>query len=192
MELVYAVEASRLPPPSGRVLPLSEALWERINREGAFYPRERVEEDERYRQPIPYAVLVYEGKVWRMKRKPKGGEKRLVGRQSIGVGGHVNPEDLCREPVTWALYRELFEEAGVRARRVRRLGLILTDATPVERVHVGVLYLVEPDQKPVAQEAEKLSGELVPLAQVEAEAERLEGWSRVALEALRGINLYSV
>jgi len=192
VELVYAIEASRLPPPSRRVLPLSGALWERINREGAFYPRERVEEDERYRQPIPYAVLVYEGMLWRMRRKPKGGEKRLVGRQSIGVGGHVNPEDLCREPVTWALYRELFEEAGVRAMRVRRLGLILTDATPVERVHVGVLYLVVPDRRPAVREAEKLSGELVPLSQVEAEAGGLEGWSRVALEALRGINLYSV
>ena len=192
MELVYALKASRLPPPSGGLQPLDAALWWRINREGAFYPRERVEEDERYRQPIPYAVLVFEGKVWRMRRKPRGGEKRLVGRQSIGVGGHVNPEDLCREPVTWALYRELFEEAGVRAKRVRRLGLILTDATPVERVHVGVLYLVAPDRRPVVREVEKLFGELVPLAQVEAEAEELEGWSRVALEALRGINLYSV
>lgn len=192
MELVYIVATSRLPSPSTSLLPLTNELWWFLNHTGIFAPREQVEEDERYRQPIPYAVLVYGGKVWRMERKPKGGEKRLVGRQSIGVGGHVNPEDLCREPITWALYRELFEEAGVRAKRVRRLGLILTDATPVERVHVGVLYLVEPDKEPAVREAEKLSGELVPLAQVEAEAERLEGWSRVALEALRGINLYSV
>ncbi len=192
MELVYTVDAARLPQASNRLLSLDDDLWRFLNAEGAFRPRSSVEEDERYRQPIPYAVLVYGGKVWRMQRKPKGGEKRLVGRQSIGVGGHVNPEDLCREPITWALYRELFEEAGVRAKKVRRLGLILTDATPVERVHVGVLYLVEPDKEPAVREAEKLSGELVPLAQVEAEAERLEGWSRVALEALRGINLYSV
>ena len=192
MELVYAVEARHLPPPSGRILPITDALWQALNREGAFHPRAEVEEDERFRQPIPYAVLVYEGKVWQMERKPKGGEKRLIGLKSLGVGGHVNPEDLCREPVTWALYRELWEEAGVRAKRVRRLGLLLTDASPVERVHVGVLYLVAPDRRPAVREAEKLSGELVPLSRVEAEAERLEGWSRVALDTLRGINLYSV
>ena len=192
MELVYVIESAALPAPSPRLLPLDEALWRRLNREGRFAPREAVEEDERLRQPIPYAVLVYEGRLWRMRRREKGGERRLVGLYSLGVGGHVNPEDLSREPITWALFRELFEEAGVRAKKVRRLGLILTDATPVERVHVGVLYLVEPDRRPVVREVEKLTGELVPLDQVEREAERLEGWSRVALEALRGINLYSV
>ncbi len=184
MELVYALPAARLPAPSERLAPLAEPLWRRINREGAFYPRSRLEEDEAYRQIIPYAIVAYRGRVLLLRRIRGSSEGRLVGLYSIGVGGHVNLEDTCREPVTWALYRELWEEVGVRAASLRRLGLILTDRTPVERVHAGVLFWVEADRRPVLKEREKLEARLVPPAALFSYRERMEGWSRLALSAV--------
>jgi len=184
VELVYALPAGAFPAPADRLLPLGDGLWRRLNREGAFYPRAELETDERYRQVIPYAIVVHRGRVLRMRRIGGSREGRLVGLYSIGVGGHVNPEDTCREPVTWALYRELWEEVGVRAAAVRRLGLIVTDRTPVERVHAGVLFWVEADREPRVRETAKLEAELVPPSTLAAYAEGMEGWSRLALSAV--------
>ncbi len=192
MELVYAIPEELAPPPRWAVQPLHDAFFARINRAGRFFPRQAVEEDERWLQPIPYAVVGDGTRLFLTRRVGKSSERRLLGRASIGIGGHVNPEDLCREPVTWALFRELWEELGVRARRVRRLGLLRTDESPVARVHLGVLYLVEPEAPPRVRETEKLKGHLALPQEVEAAFERMEGWSQVAWRHLLGINLYSV
>ena len=192
MELVYAIPEELAPPPRWAVQPLDDAFFAQINWAGRFFPRQAVEEDERWLQPIPYAVVGDGTRLFLTRRVGKSSERRLLGRASIGIGGHVNPEDLCREPVTWALFRELWEELGVRARRVRRLGLLRTDESPVARVHLGVLYLVEPEAPPRVRETEKLTGHLALPREVEAAFERMEGWSQVAWRHLLGINLYSV
>ncbi len=184
VELVYALPADRLPPPQNRLLPLDEDLWRRVNKEGAFYPRAGLEADERYRQIIPYAIVAYRGRVLLLRRVRGSTEGRLVGLYSIGVGGHINPEDTCREPVTWGLFRELWEEVGVRAATVRRLGLILTAGTAVERVHAGVLFWVEADRRPEVREPAKLEGDLVEPPALAAYRDRMEGWSRLALSAV--------
>jgi len=184
VELVYALPADRLPAPQSRLLPLDEGLWRRVNKEGAFHLREELETDERYRQIIPYAIVAYRGQVLLMRRIRGSTEGRLVGLYSIGVGGHINPEDTCREPVTWGLFRELWEEVGVRAASMRRLGLILTAGTAVERVHAGVLFWVEADRRPVVREPTKLQADLVPPPALAAYRDRMEGWSRLALSAV--------
>ncbi len=180
MELVYVLPARALPDPSGRVLPLDGALWSRLTREGFYRFRHQMEEDPTYRQVIPYAVVTYRGRVFLTRRIRGGGEKRLAGLFSIGLGGHINLWDQCRDPVTWALYRELWEEAGIKARSLRRMGLILTSTTPVERVHVGVLFLVEADRKPEVREREKLEGRLVSGRELDDLLPRMEGWSQLA------------
>jgi len=57
-----------------------------------FRPRAAVEEDEAWLQLIPYVVLRDErGAVWAYARR--GGDGRLLGRRSVGVGGHIEESD---------------------------------------------------------------------------------------------------
>jgi len=58
-----------------------------------FLPRSQAEENPEFKQIIPY-VLIRKGGRWLHYIRGKGsGEKRLVAKGSIGVGGHINPED---------------------------------------------------------------------------------------------------
>src|SRR4051794_41901099 len=52
-----------------------------------------MEQDPTWKQVIPYPVLRDGDRWFLMRRTRSGGDARLHDRYSIGVGGHVNPED---------------------------------------------------------------------------------------------------
>jgi predicted NUDIX family phosphoesterase len=58
-----------------------------------FLPRPAAELDPTHKQIIPYAIFHHQGKYLVYTRGGKSGEKRLVSKQSIGIGGHINPHD---------------------------------------------------------------------------------------------------
>jgi predicted NUDIX family phosphoesterase len=165
------------------------ALAGLIRREGAFRPRVEMEADPSWKQVIPYPVL-RDGDAWYLMRRTKAGsDARLHDRYSIGVGGHVNPEDGALDgDLTAALRREWHEELVVDfVPAFRFVGLLNDDTTPVGEVHVGLVYEGDAAGRPVAiRESDKLSGGFVPTAEVAAVADRLETWSRLAFEFLEG------
>ena len=59
----------------------------------SFMRRGEAENDPSYKQIIPYAVLVHEGKILHYVRGGKSWEKRLVAKGSIGIGGHIKDTD---------------------------------------------------------------------------------------------------
>jgi len=158
-----------------------------IRRTGTFEPRSAMEADETRKQVIPYPVL-RDGEDWFLMRRTKaGGDPRLHDRYSIGVGGHVNPDDGGLDgDLTTALRREWLEELAVDfVPEFRFVGLLNDDTTAVGRVHVGLVYEADAGGRPVAiRETEKLTGSFVPAASVAAVAELLETWSRFAFEFL--------
>lgn len=192
------------PWPQGFV-PLDDAQaqgWQRaIAAHGFFAPRARAEEEPAWKQPIPYCVLRLDGCVFVTERLTGGGEARLHGRLSAGIGGHVGPED--GEPgdaelLQRALGRELDEELArpVEGPQPRLVGLINDDSNPVGRVHVGFAYLLDLSTTPHAQGAWKnlkvaettvLRGHWAPLAGSESlwqDLQRFESWSQILLEGL--------
>ena len=185
-ERVYCLPADALPEPQRDVLPLSQELYRRLATEGQFLPRADVEEDPRWRQIIPYAVLERAGSVFLVKRLKAGTEARLHDRLSIGIGGHINPFDHAnaRDVLEGALARELREELRIRAFFAEAVGLIHTAETSVDRVHTGVLYRVRAPGDIEVRETHKLSGGFVPWAEVAEERVKLEGWSQLALRFL--------
>ncbi len=185
-EHVYCLPADALPEPQRDVLPLSQELYRRLATEGQFLPRADVEEDPRWRQIIPYAVLERAGSVFLVKRLKAGTEARLHERLSIGIGGHINPLDHvnARDVLEGALTRELREELHIRAFFAEAVGLIHTAETLVDRVHTGVLYRVRAPGDIEVRETHKLSGGFVPWAEVAEERVKLEGWSQLALRFL--------
>jgi predicted NUDIX family phosphoesterase len=163
-----------------------------------------VEDDPSLLQPIPYVVVAREKAAGRelfaYTRLAGGGEARLHGRVSIGVGGHMNllfDSSNLRTVVDEEASRELAEELHFRGPDgtpmdlppARLLGLINDDTGAVQRVHIGLLALVEvpADWRVEVRETERLEGHwMKPAALAAGEtAARLEEWTLHALEGLR-------
>jgi predicted NUDIX family phosphoesterase len=189
-------------------LPLSDARVEAILRGLCLAPRHArrgdVEEDPSLKQPIPYVVLSRRGEggepeLFAYTRLTGGGEARLHGKMSVGVGGHMNRvftrETL--ETVVWEeAARELEEELcfegpggeAVAPPSARFAGLINDDGGPVQQVHLGLLALTDVPAgiTVTVRETDQLEGHWVPLSDLRRPAlfDRLESWSQYALEAI--------
>ena len=167
-----------------------DALKQCIGREGRFLPRAEVEDEPRFKQPIPYGVLFCGSEVFVMQRTRGGGDARLYDRVSLGVGGHVNPCDVVSNASgrgaiaaapERALHRELREELEVPAEyRVSELGLLNDESNAVGRVHVGMVYAIEV-QKPHVEVREKelLIGAFRRVDDVSRLAPQMETWSSI-------------
>lgn len=206
-ELILAVRTGGLPEhinktgfKKGSYLQTKAAL----QNAGLFLgPRYLLEGMEDFKQIIPYNVVTRDGGIVMYKRTPQGGEQRLHGLVSIGVGGHVDMEDvktISQVPSEIDLYktirnssfRELGEELGSDTTQgpVAIGGLLVNNEDAVGRVHIGVVSLwtlKRPLEECVPEDTlEKL--ELVDptylLMQAEAEGgPQLEPWTKILLES---------
>jgi predicted NUDIX family phosphoesterase len=162
-----------------------EAIVAVLERGGRYESRDRMERDPTFKQVIPYLVLRDGPRIFLMQRTTAGGDPRLHGRYSIGVGGHINPGD---GGLLGGLRREWAEELVARfVPEFRLVGLLNDDTTEVGAVHLGAVYVADAAGRPVAiREADKLSGAFVTEREVAAIADRLETWSRLVFEFLAG------
>ncbi len=112
-------------------------------------PRPHLEEDENFKQIIPYVILSFEGKIAVYQRTKKGGESRLHNMNSIGFGGHIDAFDLAYDSegvidldktIETSAQREIDEELIISEIVSKtKLGYILDNSNPVGRVHIGVV-----------------------------------------------------
>lgn len=151
-----------------------------------FRPRPEMETDPAYKQIIPYVLVTRGAEAFVMQRLKKGGEQRLHGLLSLGVGGHIDPVDEAGgSALTAGLRREVDEEVAVeRAASLTPLGVINNDRDEVGRVHLGFLFRLEAEGAVTVRETEKLSGSFMPIAALPALRDKMEGWSQIALEVL--------
>ncbi len=162
--------------------------------------RADVEHDERFLQAVVYLLLFNTaGQVWCYQRV--GGDARLDGRCSCGVGGHVDQQDAqdaqdasvpfdAKATLHQTLLRELGEELRMAnpadLHDVRLRGLIYEGLSAVGRVHLGVLYtaLWCGANDPEPQPNEKLASlGFIDLADI-GDQPRFELWSRLAAQYL--------
>lgn len=156
-----------------------EAFVAAVERDGRYEPRAAMEIDPAFKQIIPYLVLRDGQRYFLMQRTAAGGDARLHGRYSIGVGGHLNPGD---GGLLGGLRREWDEELVADfVPDFRLLALLNDDTTPVGAVHLGAVYVAEADGRSVAiRETDKLTGGFADPAEVAGVAHRLETWSALA------------
>lgn len=113
-----------------------------------------MEEDPDYKQLIGYVLLkdVNTNEVLVYKRLVGGGEARLHGKASVGIGGHMNEVEgkTIFEMLKINAARELNEEVGVSEEEalnnIHFIGLINDDKTEVGQVHIGVVYECKVDK----------------------------------------------
>ncbi len=157
---------------------------------GTYLERAAAETDPSFKQLIPYVVVRDAGDVFLMHRTDAGGDPRLHGRASIGVGGHLNPVDEGEDPLLAGLRREWDEELDAPWEPdFRLIGLLNDDSNPVGSVHLGVVFSVEADGGEVhVRERDKLVGSFAAREAVAASWERLETWSRLVASNLLAVS----
>jgi predicted NUDIX family phosphoesterase len=185
-ERVYVVPRAGLPDEAGWYGLRTDGLDEfvvAVERDGRYEPRSGMERDPSFKQIIPYLVLRDETRYFLMQRTRVGGDERLHGRYSIGVGGHLNPGD---GGLLGGLRREWAEELVADfVPEFRLVALLNDDTTPVGAVHLGAVYEADVAGRPVViRETDKLTGGFASAGDVAAVADHLETWSQLAFEFL--------
>jgi predicted NUDIX family phosphoesterase len=154
-----------------------------------FMSRPAVENDPTYQQIIPYVVFRHDDRYFLTHRLRASSEKRLRKQYSLGVGGHINPGDLeAGDPILDGLKREWSEEVVYDGRfEAQLIGLLNDDSSPVSKVHLGVVFLVDGDSPNIAiRETEKLAGELLTLDEMRIYYLGMESWSQMVYDRLTG------
>ena len=191
MSDILVVKTAALAPViagrQGLITGCGEAALGIIEREAEFLPREQMELDPSYRQIIPYVAITRGGEVFATRRLNAGGEARLHGRLSLGVGGHIERVDAA--PGEGILMRALRREVGeeVEAEGVLSLtplGVINEEDDEVSRVHLGFLFRMEVSGEVRVRETEKLAGSWLRIDSLAGRMDEMEGWSRIAAAAL--------
>ena len=171
-----------------------------------FLTRGQCEHDPRWLQIIPYIVAVhqYEPNRWKVLsyyRSKEGGENRLHGKMSVGIGGHINPMDIptvARERIlsgrtqdwdaVWPLidcaHREIAEEINPDCDySLRGGGWVIEDETDVGLVHVGAVILAVLDDPTKIVPNEELLDPAMMEWEDALEAENPEVWTRIVLSS---------
>lgn len=159
-----------------------------------FMPRSRAEADPAYKQLIPYVIMTHGGKYLSYIRGKRAGETRLVGRRSIGIGGHINPDDDemplfdrdFADAYFAAVKREVAEEVSVEADYEDRVVALLNDdSTEVGQVHLGIVHHWTLESAKVSKREQMITQmAFMSPAELQAVRDSLETWSRLCLDHL--------
>lgn len=156
-----------------------------------FFPRAQAENDPAYKQIIPYVLLAFHDRVLHYVRGKKAGERRLVAKGSIGIGGHMNESDESlfawdEQAYRAGVEREVNEEIKIDTQFEDRIVALLNDdTTEVGRVHLGIVHVFRLAQQNV-EKREAMITNLAFLTKAELlnRRESLETWSQICVDSL--------
>lgn len=169
-----------------------QEILSRINGYAHFKPRSEMEQDELFLQIIPYIILKHNNTFFLYKRLSQSKESRLHEKYSLGIGGHINPQDESSNTLTKAALREIQEELHLPGEKnLKLLGFLNRNREPVDKVHFGAVFLLELNNPEVQI---KESGKLqkigfLSLQEIQQHYEQLEGWSQLVVDYLKESNL---
>jgi predicted NUDIX family phosphoesterase len=163
-----------------------------LSRENNFFtPRSVAETDPSLKQIIPYAIITHGGRILRYRRGKRSGERRLVAKGSIGIGGHMNDRDeglfaLNRDAYLGGVEREINEEILIPPPLSNEIvALINDDSTEVGQVHFGIVHVVELPSANVEKRENMITGlEFLTPDDLRAEEATLETWSQICVRNL--------
>jgi len=160
----------------------------------SYRPRPLMEEDASFKQLIPYVIFRYVDEhgcvsLYQYSRGGGSGEKRLVAKKSVGIGGHISQEDdnaNDSDPYHDGMARELKEEVVIETPYVIKLvGLINDDETEVGRVHLGIVHICDVEAPLVRSNEVEIEGNgFQPVSELLADLDGFETWSSICLQAL--------
>jgi len=154
-----------------------------------YLNRSEAEHDRRFKQLIPYVLLIHRDQILRYRRGKGGEETRLHGLYSIGIGGHISEEDhsLFANDIGYeeGMLREVKEEVDIEQVKTSTVAVINDDSTEVGYVHFGVVHIMQvANQSAAGRRSGIVSPEFIPIADAVTNASSYESWSRFCLENL--------
>jgi len=193
---IYDENGYAAPGANPALLPIPDSFFELNGSALRLEDRATCEEDRSLRQLIPYTTIIdADSKIFVYSRGGEGGEGKLIGKLSIGLGGHVDELPTTGESLLQLLLREgnreLDEEAGLGPEHLNFTHLI-ADTDPVGCVHAGLLsirYVTTAEKAALKPEAGCIEkGEWLTLRQLSAPEifDRLEGWSKLVVTLFIG------
>jgi predicted NUDIX family phosphoesterase/deoxycytidine triphosphate deaminase len=159
------------------------ALLEQIQQKGFFQSRYDCEADESVLQFIPYVLLFGDNEIFVYERASKikdYGDKRLFGKHSIGLGGHVIRAD-GPDFIKNCLEREVFkEEIKVRGEYSppKLVGTLVANDTPVDKVHFGLIYATHINGEISGNESSMTPLGMKSFEELQKDNSRFETWSK--------------
>jgi predicted NUDIX family phosphoesterase len=154
----------------------------------SFRSRAIVEEDNTFKQIIPYVVVRHGESYLLMRRTNRQTESRLHGKYSVGIGGHINDLETFsgeRNVIHAGLERELEEEIHLHGKRqsLNLVGIISDDSTPVGQVHLGLVFMLEIESADfTVNEPDLMTAEWAGMDLLRESFPRMETWSQIAFE----------
>lgn len=158
-----------------------------------FMDRAAAEEDPTHKQLIPYVLIRLNGQFVHYSRSKAGGEARLHSKRSMGIGGHINPEDQREDHLGLETYmagveREIAEEVIIDGTYTQKIiGLLNDDSNEVGKVHLGVVHLFDVTGNSVQSNEDAIADlQLSSIDMLQGELhESLETWSQLCSDILR-------
>ncbi len=157
-----------------------------------YLNRPDAEQDKRFKQLIPYVLLICNGKILRYRRGRGGQETRLHGLYSVGIGGHISEEDhgLFARDLGYrdGMRREIAEEVAAEEVSETAVAVINDDSTEVGQVHFGVVHVMQVANENVVGRRSGIAGpEFIPIREAVVDTAGYESWSRLCLENLESL-----
>ena len=157
-----------------------------------YLNRSDAEHDKRYKQLIPYVLLICNGRILRYRRGRGGQETRLHGLYSVGIGGHISDEDhgLFSNDLGYrdGMRRELREEVAIDEGKEAAVAVINDDSTEVGCVHFGVVHVMHLANETIVGRRSGIAGpEFIPMTEAVKDPSGYESWSRFCLEHLASL-----
>lgn len=167
----------------------AEAIRAIANRGRKFLSRAIAETDETHKQIIPYIAICHGENHLVLKRSSKQSEARLHNKLSLGIGGHINDEEVnagASDLVQAGMLRELREEITLAGHYEATLtGVIYDPSTAVGRVHLGIVFRIDCDSPEFTLgEPDLMTGEWVARKNLQALVPSMETWSQILVNGL--------
>lgn len=193
MDVIFAAVPKDGVETKGLFSEITDILGGFVNHDEIDYPA--------HIQIIPYYLFRYRGEFLSYERPVTGGDDRLHGKISIGIGGHIDLVDVkvaqdgsidLEATLEAGGKREGVEELGIEIdeTKVRLVGTIYAKDTEVDRVHLGVvgIYDLSDDEHAKLNVNHEIGlhsfttmGALKALVDGD-ETKTLETWSRLIIE----------
>lgn len=155
----------------------------------SFLDRDTAEYDPAWRQVIPYQIVqnfdAYPAEYLLITRTKKQTEERLHEKLSLGIGGHINPINSPTESVLTAnMRREREEEIRLDVYTENMVGVIRSNASEVDRVHLGLVVTLGVRHTLEVREKENMTARWASVDEILACYDKLERWSQILANVL--------
>jgi len=163
------------------------SIYRFLLNEGKFHPRIDAEHNHNLKQVIPQGLLRYQDYLYVNQRLPKQTDDRLLYAYSLGLGGHLNPEDDLSshmDLIQIGLHREMAEEAQLPLPfSPKFIGITNDEQSEISSLHVGVWFEIQlVSNEVVINETEKIRGFWSTYHDLSLISSKFESWAKLIYE----------